>query len=56
MKIEITKETAKAILLIEHRYYFELFEGISRNDEEEYSFRDAIIAIAKEIKEQETKQ
>ena len=50
MKIEITKDIADAILKIEDRYYFDLFKSIRTNEEEEYKFRDAIIAIAKEIK------
>ena len=56
MQIEITAETAKAILLIEDRYYFDLFEQIRTQVSEEYQMRNAIIEIANKIKEQETKQ
>ena len=50
MNITITPGTAKAILLIEDRYYFDLFKSIRTDQEQEYQFRDAIIAVAKEIK------
>ena len=56
MQIEITPETAKAILLIEDRYYFDLFKNIREYQEQEYQFRDAIITIASEIKQQEVKR
>ena len=52
MQIEITPETAKAILLIEDRYYFDLFESIRQQVSEEYDMRNAIIEIAEEIKVQ----
>ena len=52
MQIEITEETAKAILMIEDRYYFDLFKNIREYQEQEYQFRDAIITIASEIKQQ----
>ncbi len=55
MKISITYETAKAILLIEDRYYFDLFEQIRTQVSEEYQMRNAIIEIAQEIKEQGVK-
>ncbi len=50
MQIEITKETADAILKIDDRYYFDLFKTIRIDEEEEYKFRDALNAIAEEIK------
>lgn len=50
MNITITPGTAKAILLIEDRYYFDLFKSIRTDQEQEYQFRDAIIAIVSEIK------
>ena len=56
MQIEITEETAKAILMIEDRYYFDLFKNIREYQEQEYQFRDAIITIASEIKQQEVKR
>ena len=49
MTITITKETAEAILLIEDRYYFDLFKDIRTSENEEYRMRDAIFEIAKEI-------
>jgi len=50
MIIEITEETANAIVLIENRYYFDLFKEIRTLEKEEYIMRDAIFEIAKEIK------
>ncbi len=50
MQIEITAETAKAILIIENRYYFDLFKPIRSKVSEEYQMRDAIFALASEIK------
>ena len=52
IKIEIDKETADAILLLEERYFFNLFKQISKNEEEEYKFRDAIVSIAEKIKKE----
>ena len=49
MTITIKKETAEAILLIEDRYYFDLFKGIRTSKDEEYRMRDAIFEISKEI-------
>ena len=51
MQIEITEETAKAILMIEDRYYFDLFEQIRTQVSEEYQMRNAIIEIAQEIRD-----
>ena len=50
MKIEITKETAKAILKLNDRYFFNLFVMICTNEDEEYQLRDAIAEIAEQIK------
>ncbi len=52
VKIEIDKETADAILLLEERYFFNLFNQICKNKEEEYKFRDAILSIAEKIKKE----
>ena len=52
MQINITDKTAKAIILLDDRYYFDLFKSIRADIEEEYIVRDAINAIAKEIKKQ----
>ena len=52
IKIEIDKETADAILLLEDRYFFNLFNQICKNKEEEYKFRDAILSIAEKIKKE----
>ena len=51
MQINITDETAKAILLLDDRYYFDLFKSIRADIEEEHIIRDAINAIAKEIRD-----
>lgn len=48
--ITISNKVAKAILKIEDRYYFDLFEGIRTQVSDEYEFRDAIIEIANQIK------
>ena len=49
MKIEITEQTAEAILKINDRYYFDLFKPIRANEEEEYQFREALKEIVKDI-------
>lgn len=51
MQINITDQTAKAITLLDDRYYFDLFKSIRTDIEEEYIIRDAINAIAKEIRD-----
>lgn len=51
IEITISKETAEALLKIEERYYFDLFKEIRVSKDEEHRFRDAIIAIVKQIKE-----
>jgi len=48
--ITINKKTADAILKIEDRYYFDLFEGIRDQVSDEYHFRNAIEEIANKIK------
>ena len=50
MQIEITEQTAIAIIKINERYYFDLFSSIRVSEEEEYQFREALQEIAKEIK------
>jgi len=49
--ITISEETASAILKIEDRYYFDLFKTIRMSKAEEYQFREAIVEIAKQIKQ-----
>ena len=49
MKIEITKETAEAILKLNDRYFFGLFKEIVTSENEEYQLRNAIKTITKEI-------
>jgi len=49
MKIKITEETAKNLLKIYDRYYFNLFKEIRTSEEEEYEIRNAIDEIAREI-------
>ena len=49
VQIEITKETAEAILKMNDRYYFGLFKEIVTSEDEEYQFRNAIKSITKEI-------
>jgi len=53
MRIELSEETAKTLLKMDERYYFGLFKEIIANEEEEFEMRNALIDIAKEIKEQE---
>jgi hypothetical protein len=48
MKIEITGQTAKAILKLYNRYYFGLFEKIA-TEKEEYELRDALSQVVSEI-------
>jgi len=49
MQIEISEQTAQAIQKLNNRYFFDLFKPIRTSEDEEYQFRDAIAAIAKEI-------
>jgi len=53
MKIEITKETAEAILKLNDRYFFGLFKEIVTSENEEYQVRDAVSAITAQVKESE---
>ena len=50
MQINITEETAEAIIMLDDRYYFDLFKSIRTNINEEYIIRNAITALAEEIK------
>jgi len=50
MKIEITKETAEAILKLNDRYFFGLFKEIVTSEDEEYQLRNAITELVREIK------
>lgn len=50
MVININATTAEAILLLDERYFFELYEAICKDREEEYLFRNAINQIADEVK------
>ncbi len=52
MQINITEETAEAILMLDDRYYFDLFKSIRTDINEEYIIRNAITALADEAKEQ----
>ena len=49
MKIEISNDTAVAILKLDERYFFDLFKSVRINQDEECEFRDAINEIANEI-------
>ncbi len=49
MKIEITKETAEAILKINDRYFFGLFKEIVTSEDEECQLRNAITELVREI-------
>ena len=49
MKIEITKETAEAILKLNDRYFFGLFKEIVTSEDEECQVRDAIAELAAEL-------
>lgn len=51
MTIEITPETADALLKINDRYFNGLFEEIVTSEDEEMDFRDALEEIAKAIQE-----
>ena len=51
MKIELSENEIEAIMNINNRYYFGLFNEIVKNENEEYLLRDAIISIDKKIKE-----
>ena len=52
MQINITEETAEAILMLDDRYYFDLFKSVRTDINEEYIIRNAITALADEVKEQ----
>ena len=49
--IKIDKKTIDAILMLNNRYYFNLFESIRNNIEEEHELRDAIDNIATKIRD-----
>jgi len=50
MIINIDETTAEAMLILDERYIFELYQAICKDEEEEYLFRNAINYIAEEIK------
>ena len=52
MQIEITENTAEAMLKLDDRYFFDLFVMICTNENEEYQFRSAIAEIANQIKKE----
>ena len=54
--ISIGKDTANAILKIDNRYFFDLFQDIRTSENEEYQFRDAIAEVSKQIKSQTQQQ
>ena len=56
IQITISEDTAKAILKIDNRYFFDLFQDIRTSENEEYQFRDAIAEVAKQIKSQTQQQ
>jgi len=49
MRIEITKETAEALIKLHNRYFFNLFKPICLSENEEYQLRNAIIQVVEEI-------
>jgi len=49
MQIEITQEQAEQIEKLADRYYFGLFQDVTRNEQEEYEIRDAILQLADKI-------
>jgi len=50
--ITLNQKEADALVAIAHRYYFDLFKLIRQNKEEEFVFRDAILAVAEKINNQ----
>ena len=52
IQITISEDTAKAILKIDNRYFFDLFQDIRTSEAEEYQFRDSISEVAEQIKSQ----
>lgn len=51
MKIEVSEEAAEAIELLWDRYYFGLFQDVTRDESEEYQMRNAIKELADKINE-----
>jgi len=49
IKIEISQDTAEQLQKIYDRYYFGLFEGIVKNEDEEMQIRDALQELSKAI-------
>jgi len=50
MQIEISEKNAIVIVeFIYRRYYFGLFKDITRDEEQEYKIRDAILEVAAAI-------
>jgi len=50
--ISLNQKEADALATIAHRYYFDLFKPIRQTEEEEFAFRDAILAVAGKINNQ----
>jgi hypothetical protein len=50
MTINITQQTAEALIKLDKRYFFDLFKPIRENEDEEYKYRDAINEVAQKIK------
>ena len=50
--ITLNQKEADALVTIAHRYYFDLFKPIRLTEEEEFRFRDAILAVAEKIHNQ----
>ncbi|QOP42978.1 hypothetical protein FJR45_03025 [Sulfurimonas sediminis] len=48
--IDITQQTAEALIELDNRYFFDLFKPIRENEDEEYKYRDAIYEVAQKIK------
>lgn len=51
MKIEISKETAEQIQILNERYYFGLFKNITTSEDEEMQIRYALQKLSKVIRE-----
>ena len=49
IKIEISQDTAEQLQKIYDRYYFGLFEGTVKNEDEEMQIRDALQELSKAI-------
>jgi hypothetical protein len=52
MKIKLTPKQITALEELNNRYYFGLFQTVTKDEEEEYKFRNAIQEIVEEINRQ----